>query len=68
MTTVYSGALYINIHYLLSLAGLGVILSILGLSQEVREHQGFERAGARRPGVAERVHHSEVSSVAHGAE
>ena len=61
-------ALFINIQYLLSLAGLRVILSVLGLSQEVWEHQGFEGAGARRPGVAKRVHHPEVSSVAHRAE
>ena len=54
--------------YLPPLNSLRVVLSILGLAQQVREHQRLEGAGARGPGVPERVHHPEFPSVAHGAE
>lgn len=44
--------------YLPPLPGLRMVLSILSLPQQVREHQRFEGAGARSSGIAERVHHA----------
>lgn len=44
--------------YLPPLPGLWMVLSILRLPQQVREHQGFEGSGARGSGIAERVHHA----------
>jgi len=54
--------------YLPPLPGLRVVLPVLSLPHQVWEHQGFEGARARRPGVSERVHHAEVPPVAHGAQ
>lgn len=54
--------------YLLPLAGLWVVLSILGLAQQVWEHKGLEGARAGRTGVAERVNHPEVSAIADRAQ
>lgn len=51
----------------LLLAGLWVVLTILGPSQQVREGQGFEGTRARGAGVAEGVHHSEVPANTHRA-
>lgn len=53
--------------YLPPLPGLRVVLSVLSLPQQVREHQRLEGTRARRPWVPERVHHAEVPPVAHGA-
>lgn len=50
--------------YLLPLAGLRVVLSILGLAQQVWEHKGLQGARARGSGVAEWVNHTEVSPIA----
>lgn len=44
--------------YLPPLPGLRMVLSILSLPQQVREHQRFEGTGARSSGVAEGVHHA----------
>lgn len=44
-----------------------MVLSILGLAQQVGERHGFERARARGAGVPEGVHHSEVPPRAHRA-
>lgn len=44
--------------YLPPLPGLWMVLPILGLPQQVREHQRFEGTGARGSRIAERVHHA----------
>lgn len=51
----------------LLLAGLWVVLTILGPSQQVREGQGFEGTRARGAGVAEGIHHPEVPPNTHRA-
>lgn len=53
--------------YLPPLSGLRVVLPILSLAQQVWKHQGFEGTWAWGSGIAERVHHPEVSSIAHSA-
>lgn len=54
--------------FYLLLAGLRVVLSVLGLSQQVGEGQWFEGPGARGSGIPERVRHPQVPPTSHRAE